>query len=529
MMRAGVPMISVDITAAFASAPHDLLLQATQTAGWPAEVTHILATTLRSGLSLGGTTYHRAVGGPEGSPLMPAAFAALFIPICGEESDVYADDCILSPDIFEAFQTKCQAAGLHINMAKSYAANCGPADAPASLRRDPPDAVMLGVPVHEGTASKAEKRLADLVAKLPSLDRHTRLTLTMQAAEACRFAIITGLKQGALRIDKLLREAELSIGCNLPTRWQPAGIAQLRASSMIEIAAKGWHRLHMYETDPWVAEALGHAQASGLSFSLSGERTIIHRAGVAFELGNLAQLLPTPTRASGPTDCLERALYTLGPRQCLDDNAFSWAVATQSPAELTADLVRANGGTSVCRLCQNAITADHPTLCIDIAAVVVTRTFTHNAILDGIAELARRLALPCTANCSAPGFRQHGDETFRPDLAVAGMHAEIKTVVPDAHANPLGALRNTIRASRAHYKEKGMAKALVIGVTTRGILSTDSNEDLAALNKQFVDAAWRPTPDLVTVIGTAVARAGAHRRAIWITKTTTSTRSAGAA
>ena len=515
--RCGVAQIHVDLRAAFASVPHAPLLTAAETAGWPPEARNILSTSLQAGLQLHGTTFFRDVGGHEGCALMPAAFDALFRPIAGARADVYADDAIIGPAEFAAFEARASAVGLSINFGKTIAFNCHPSEAPGVTRRDEPDCLTLGVPIHAGTVSKAERTLGDLVSRLPTLARHTGLSLATQAAEACRFVICTGPREGVQRIDQLLRKAEQLLRCPLPARWQAPAIARLRARTMVEILAKGWSALHPHPGDVWVAEAMAHASTFGLIIKEDGNRTVIERAGTSFDIARLSELLPTEPSANGPTDCVLRALYTLTPRPTLRDDAFDWAVAIQSPIALAAELAAANRGMGVCPMCKKLITADHPTTCLATTSFSVTRTFTHDTILHAIDKLAQRLDLPCTVNCSAPGMRLPGSEANRPDLAVAGRHVELKTLVQDAHARPLEDLMKTVRAARAKYATNGMKNALVLGVTTRGALSPDSSEDLRALNKQFADAAWRPTPDLTTVIGAAIAKAGASRRTIWIT------------
>ncbi len=113
------------------------------------------------------------------------------------------------------------------------------------------------------------------------------------------------------------------------------------------------------------------------------------------------------------------------------------------------------------------------------------------------------------------GFGGGSGATFGPDLDLAGLKMELKTVCPSSHPDPAAELRKCVRKARTKYQLNGAADAAVIGITTRGMLAQDSTEDLATPKLKYEEEVWRPTPGVDVVIGAAVAEANAARRTLW--------------
>lgn len=203
----------------------------------------------------------------------------------------------------------------------------------------------------------------------------------------------------------------------------------------------------------------------------------------------------------------------------MDDEAFDWAATRLDEDAMANGLITTNGGGTVCKMCGALIRADHPLVCSGTARPGTMRGYTHDAVLHALGKAAKRLHLPCKIDCGARG--NGGD--LKPDLCIEDLKMELKTTVPSAHDDPTAEMRRVVRDARGKYANKGWPNALVIAVTTRGILSPDSTDDLAALQQKFAEEAWRPTPTTDVVIGVALAKSNAARWALWAQRARTPT------
>jgi hypothetical protein len=510
--RAGVPMVAVDIAAAFASAPTQNLIEAAGRT-WPTSAVNVLRTSLAGPLIYDGKTYVRPRGGHEGSSLMPAAFAAYYRSIAGPTASIYADDAIIAADEFAAFEARVSDAGLDISYAKSCTFNCDPRVAPRITARDTPTATMLGVPVRAETRTKAEIALEDVIARGAG-SHHAAMTMVVAAADACSFTIRTALRPAVDRIMKLLELAASKLQAPLPARLQPDAIGRLRAAAMVALLVNN-PDLVQHAHDPWVVEAMAHATRLGFSFTGG-----LRRRGTAIEPRSVSQstlLRETQVVPDAARDLVQLCMHTVGPRPRMSDGAFAWAAGRDSDA-MVARLRHHNNDQAACGLCGQTIGPDHPITCTHLDSLLVVRSYTHDKIMERVAQAVTRVGLPCAKDCTARRGGAFG--STRPDLRIEDVWVEIKTVADGSHPRPLDELRRVVRHARTHYVERGHADAWVIGVTTRGVLSSDCREDLAALAKKISAEEWRPGPAVDTVVAAAIAEANSERWTTWSERVT---------
>jgi hypothetical protein len=373
---------------------------------------------------------------------------------------------------------------------------------------------MLGVAVRAETKCKAEKMLEDAIARIGRFKHHSAMTIVIAAADACRFVVTTALPAAVQRIGALLGQAAHMLQAPLPARLQPETLARLRAASMVAMLAKA-PDLRQFPDDGWVAEALTHSARLGFSYTDG----CLHRRGVQVDPRSVTPSLLMSESAPMPDaerDLVMQTLHATGPRKGMSDRAYEWVASSVRPEGMTQRLCESNGKRQ-CVLCERDIGPNHPLTCCGVASAVVMRPYTHEAVAQAMGAAVTKAGIGRTLDCGVGGG---GGSKIRPDMQMGDVWVEVKTVVSGGHRDPMAELRKKVAEARRKYAAEGHGDVLVIGVTTRGRLSSACREDLAALQKKIADEEWRPTPGVDTAVGAAVAEANANRWSVWTERVT---------
>jgi len=216
-------------------------------------------------------------------------------------------------------------------------------------------------------------------------------------------------------------------------------------------------------------------------------------------------------KISPSENAFSQLLTACGPRPGLDDHTLRLVSSLIAQHDDTQDLQTAAGNSHTCPACKKRLNAHHPMRCTAIAG----RGLAHDAITNSLTrQLATNDTLTPTANKQLWHLRDTKD--FRPDIEVAGILVEVKTLNYDTHGPRLRAdqQKTSIAAKKKYMQEVGRVP-LIVSASTNGHVTPESHATLKELDKIRDNGMPLAGTRLLLYVGHALALAAAEYYAQW--------------